>query len=219
MKAVARVLLGAILLAIVIAAVLQLIEGPPRQEKTGEEAFRQWLEGDPDSARAFAEFETFLKREGVGAVVPAWQLTRVDMARASGCALGEFAIPPSDRWNEVVPALELVDSVIIPAVGEVEVLSAFRTPEANQCAGGASRSKHLTFEALDLRALSVDNREALFDTLCERWRAAAPESRMGLGAYFDPGDPSYNRIGRFHIDAGGYRSWGRSYSSDTSPCR
>lgn len=219
MRAVARGILGAILLASVAATALLLIERPPGPEKRGEEAFRQWLEGDPDRALAFAEFERFLKREGVGDVVPAWQLTRVDMARAAGCALGEFTIPPSDSWSEVVPTLELVDSVIIPAVGEVEVLSALRTPEANQCAGGASRSKHLTFEALDLRALSIENREALFETLCETWRATAPESRMGLGAYYDPSDPPYNPIGRFHIDAGGYRSWGRSYSSDTSPCR
>lgn len=47
--------------------------------------------------------------------------------------------------------------------------------------------------------------------------AAGPGSRMGLGAYYDSVEGEYSG-GRFHIDGEGYRDWGRSYTSDSSPC-
>jgi hypothetical protein len=60
--------------------------------------------------------------------------------------------------------------------------------------------------------------DALYRELSVMQERAGRESRMGLGAYYDPTDPDYNPEGRFHIDAAGYRSWGRTYGSASSIC-
>jgi len=182
-------------------------------------AFERWIAEDNERRVAFQQFEGFLRERRVESVVPAWQLARVDRFYADKCDLPVWRLPPRELWPNIVPALELVRAHVKPAIGEVSVHSSYRTPALNECAGGAPRSRHLGFEALDLRL--VDPRgelETLYRDLCAMHAAAGPGSRMGLGAYYDHEDDGFNRGGRFHIDAAGHRSWGRSYTSASSPC-
>lgn len=188
---------------------------PPANSRA---AFDSWLGRDAGRRTDFAAFEGFLGREGVGEVVPAWQLTRIDAFYVGDCDLEPFRIPPRELWPNIVPALERVRDHVEPAVGPVEVRSSWRTPELNACARGAARSKHLDFAALDLVTRDRQRGEELYRRLCAMHAAAGPGSRIGLGAYFDPAEPRFGG-GRFHIDAGGYRSWGRGYTSASSPCR
>ncbi|MXO90777.1 D-Ala-D-Ala carboxypeptidase family metallohydrolase [Pontixanthobacter aquaemixtae] len=183
----------------------------------GEAAFERWLVAGPDRASEFQKFETYLRSVGVGDVVPAWQLTRIDGYHAAECVLDPFAVPPDDLWPNIVPALRLVRDEVIPTVGEVEVRSSYRTPEGNSCLRGVSRSRHLTFSALDLVTADRQRGEQLYRKLCAMHAQAGSRSRMGLGAYFDPQRPKLG-TGRFHIDGTGYRSWGHSYSAASSPC-
>lgn len=188
-------------------------------DPTSEAAFESWLDQDEGRAQEYAAFQAFLSDQGVDDVIPAWQLARVDREYAERCNLDIWRLPPENLWPNIVPALELVRAHVKPAMGEVEVQSSYRSPELNVCAGGAARSRHISFEALDL--LLVERRsdlDALYHELCAMQEEAGPDSRMGLGAYYDPSDPFYNREGRFHIDAAGYRSWGRSYTRATSIC-
>ena len=191
---------------------------PTREDRAGPQAFARWLEDSPAEKRRFAQFEDFLEREGVADIVPVWQLTRADSFQGSKCVTEAFIIPPRDSWPRIVPALRLVKSSVKPRMGELEVLSTYRSPQINQCAGGTEKSRHLGFEALDLRVEADLPRHEIFAELCDIWRSAGPRSEMGLGAYFDPEDPAYNRRGRFHIDASGYRTWGRTYSRASSSC-
>lgn len=182
-------------------------------------SFESWLDREPGRAEEYAALQSFLREQGVGEVVPVWQLARVDREYAEKCNLDIWRIPPRELWPNVVPALRLVREHVIPAVGPVEVQSSYRTPELNECARGAPRSKHTSFEALDLwLATPPQDLDALYRGLCAMQERAGRNSRMGLGAYYDPNDPDYNPEGRFHIDAGGYRSWGRSYTRATSLC-
>ena len=180
-------------------------------------AFDDWLAQEPARTREFAQFEAFLQEEGVAGIVESWQLWRIDGYVARRCEVEAFAIPPEELWANVVPALRLVRDEVIPVVGAVQVLSSYRTPDINQCSGGAARSNHLEFSALDLATEPRRRGEALYRELCAMHNAAGPGSRMGLGAYFDTDEGEYSG-GRFHIDAEGYRDWGRSYSSASSPC-
>ena len=189
-----------------------------REHRAGSQAFARWLEASPEQKRRFVEFEDFLEREGVANIVPVWQLTRADSFQGSKCVTEAFILPPRDSWPKIVPALRLVKTSVKPRVGELEVLSTYRSPEVNECAGGAGKSRHLGFEALDLRVTADLPRHQIFAQLCDIWRTAGPRSEMGLGAYFDPEDPEYNRRGRFHIDDSGYRTWGRTYSRASSSC-
>ena len=220
-KPIASALAGIILITALFALGLALGLSPfdkVRQSQTSQNAFEAWLDQSPHNRKSFADFAAFLDREGVAEVVPVWQLTRVDGARKAGCNSSPFAVPPKESWPKIIPALQLEEARIKPAIGEVEVVSAYRQPDINRCASGATRSRHLTFEALDLRAISRPSNAQFFRRLCDIWREAGPASKMGMGAYYDPKDNSFNPIGRFHVDASGYRTWGRDYSSDTSPC-
>lgn len=188
-------------------------------DPTSQAAFESWIEEGEGRAEEFAALESYLAEQGVADVVPAWQLARVDRLYAERCDLDIWRLPPEDLWPNIVPALKLVREYVQPTVGEVQVQSSYRSPELNACARGAPRSRHISFQALDL--LLVERREDLgefYRELCEMQERAGPESSMGLGAYYDASDPAYNPEGRFHIDGAGYRSWGRSYTAATSIC-
>ncbi|ABC63873.1 D-Ala-D-Ala carboxypeptidase family metallohydrolase [Erythrobacter litoralis] len=185
---------------------------------TSRTAFDSWLNEDPARAEGHAALLEYLTAQGVSDVVPVWQLTRIDGHYARRCDLPVFRIPPRELWPNIVPALRLVRDEVKPRVGEVEVLSSYRTPDLNTCARGASRSNHLDFSALDLRTVDGKSGPDFYQRLCAMQDAAGPGSRMGLGAYYDASRPNYAG-GRFHIDAEGFRSWGRSYTAASSPCR
>ena len=188
-------------------------------DPSSQAAFAQWLAEDTARATQFAALEAFLTEHGVAEVVPAWQLARVEEAYAKRCNLDHWQLPPRELWPNVVPALQLVRDHVIPTVGAVEVQSSYRTPEINTCAGGAARSRHMRFQALDLLAVDrPDDHAQFYGTLCAMQSRAGQGSAMGLGAYFDGSDPFYNPNARFHIDGAGFRSWGRSYTAATSPC-
>ena len=223
LRRIARPFIG--LLLLVALALLFFERGIPELARlpgapvfpTSEAAFDRWLAEDPDRAPRFRELQAFLQAEGVGNVVPVWQLTRVDAFYAARCGIVPFALPPEDLWDNIVAPLRSVERHVVPAVGPVQVLSSYRTPEVNACARGASRSRHLDFAALDLATQDRQRGEDLYRTLCAMHAEEGRAARMGLGAYFDPDEPSFGG-GRFHIDAGGYRSWGRGYSAASSPC-
>lgn len=181
-------------------------------------AFDRWLAADPHRAAEVAAFRAFLARHGVADVLPHWTLLRANANKSERCRADPFVLPPRNRWPNIVPALRLVRSTIVPAVGRVEVASAFRLPALNHCSKGASQSRHLTFGAIDLIPLDQPDAATGFARLCSAWRRAGPASRWGLGAYIDPRRPTLNRVGRFHVDATGWRSWGFSYHSASSGC-
>lgn len=182
-------------------------------------AFEDWLAGEPGRGAAFAEFTRYLDSHGVGNVLPAWQLTRADITRRIHCKVPPFLLPPREDWRNIVPVLALVRDEIEPLVGQVEVHSSYRTTDFNACVGGASRSRHLGFQALDLVAAEPQDNRALFTSLCRLHREKGARYRMGLGAYFDVEREGRNRLGRFHVDVSGRRSWGYSQHGDSSACR
>lgn len=182
-------------------------------------AFEQWLAAEPDRRAVFREFTDYLDRQGVGDVVPAWQLTRADITRRNHCKVPPFLLPPRENWRNIVPVLALVRNGIEPLVGEVEVHSSYRTSDFNTCVGGASRSRHLGFHALDLVASEPRDNRTLFAALCKFHRDQGARYEMGLGAYFNPERERQNRHGRFHVDVSGYRSWGYSQHADSSFCQ
>ncbi len=213
-------------IAVAIAAVLLLLRDPPRpmQNTSAPEAasadisrvaFDRWLARDPALARDFGAFSAFVARAGHADTVPSWTLLRASNRQ---CGVDAFVMPPRRLWHSIIPALNLVRDKVIPTVGRVEVVSAFRTPAVNGCARGASQSRHLSFSAVDLVPLDQPDAASSFRRLCARWRAEGRAVRWGLGAYFDAARPEQNQIGRFHVDATGWRSWGFSYGSESSGC-
>jgi hypothetical protein len=181
-------------------------------------AFERWLADNPQHRADFARFEAYLASKGVAEVVPVWQLARSDTGLAATCAGGPFAVPPADLWDNAVPVLRFVRNKIVPELGPVEALSGWRSPRANRCSNGTSRSKHLSFSGIDFVTQQTIEPRVLFTKLCALQTKLGPASRFGLGAYFDPAQSARNSKGRFHIDVSGYRSWGFGYRGESSGC-
>lgn len=182
------------------------------------EEFDAWLAAEPDRAREFSDFETFIAREGFADLLPAWTLLRANANKSERCNVDPFVLPPRALWPNILPALQLVRDKVIPAIGPVAVASAFRDPTLNACSRGATQSRHLTFHALDLVPVMQPPAPEHFAKLCTVWRTAGRGSRWGLGAYHDPAKPEQNTIGRFHVDGTGWRTWGFSYGRASSAC-
>lgn len=222
-RAIALILAAFALGSASLAGVGDVQRAPNETGPNSAGAFNRWLfSSDAHNmgwkALEYAAFQTMLEEEGVAGIVPTWQLWRVDADYAARCGTEYFAVVPEERWRDIVPALKLIRDEVIPVTGPVEVVSAYRTPEINECVNGASASKHLGFSAVDLVASESSDREDLFADLCALHAKVGQANRMGLGAYYDPSDPNFNQRGRFHIDAEGFRNWGRDYTRATSPC-
>lgn len=224
MRRIVALLIGFFALASAsLAGISEAERAPNDRGPSSAGAFNRWLftTGTDDmgqKAQDYAKFQGMLEAEGVAGIVPTWQLWRVDAQYASRCGEDYFAVPPKDRWRDIVPTLRLLRAKVIPVTGPLEVVSGWRSPAINTCVKGANRSKHLEFKALDLVAVNRGERRRLYADLCALQRAAGTGSAMGLGAYFDPSDLTRNTESRFHIDASGYRTWGFDYTAKTNPC-
>jgi hypothetical protein len=149
-------------------------------------------------------FEQFLARERLDGVVPTYPLLR-SASMWKECHAEPFAVPPPQAWPKVRDLLvllrELRQGQVLP---EFEVVSAYRGPDLNRCAGGAPGSSHQFF-AVDIAALQEDDGARL----CRFWREHGQQWDMGVSRY-----PS----GRIHIDRNGYRTWGASHRRGSSYC-
>ena len=99
---------------------------------------------------------------------------------------------------------------MIPSVGEVETLSAYRNGELNACSNGAPKSAHREFFALDLTPVNKAlDRSAMISSVCKAHARDGQAYNVGLGFYTGR---------RFHVDSSGFRKWGANGKGATSPC-
>lgn len=161
-----------------------------------DDQFTEFLSQD-DNRQRYQDLVDFLEQEGVGDVVPIRHLLRqgTDWEEVD---LPPFAIPPDTLWPRAVNTLKVLRDDVVPAVGPIEVVSAYRTPAYNEVAGGASRSKHLEFSAVDVIPQEEIDRDELHSKLKAVWNDQGPAKEIGLGLYDGV---------RFHIDTGGFRTW------------
>ena len=171
--------------------------------------FEAWTRRSPANLRALGAFRDYLAAEGLEAVVPMWQLVRTSSSWKE-CGAEPFEVPPADKWGRIVTTLRFVRDEVVPAVGAVETLSAYRNAELNACSDGAPKSAHREFFALDLTP--VDAKVARAEMIRSVCAAHAEDGRAydaGLGFYSGR---------RFHVDSSGYRKWGPNGKGASSPC-
>ena len=162
-----------------------------------EPGYRSWYLASPARPVAVAGFNAYLNEYGVGGIVPTWMLLRT-ASSWERCAAQPFEVPPTSEWPHLVQTLRYVRDYVIPAVGPVEPVSAYRNPVLNVCAGGAPESAHKHYSAIDLVPLRATTREALMQTLCGVHARRGPDYQVGLGFY------AYLR---FHVDTTKFRRW------------
>lgn len=193
--------------ALIIALVITMLASCTERAVSD---FDEWLASAPGRAEAFARFEAALTQANVSEVVPNEQLWMVDQLKPE-CATEPYLAPPEALWPNIIMTLRFLRDHVKPAVGDVEVVSAFRDPAFNECVGGASESAHRSYHALDLEPVdrSVD-RAQLVERLCAVHARQGPRMSVGLGVYSGR---------RFHIDTRGYRGWGADHRGASFPCR
>jgi len=174
-----------------------------------EPGYRSWYMAAPWRAAAVARFNDYLKTYGVAGIVPTWQLLRT-ASYWHRCGADPFEIAPLTEWPNIVQTLRYVRDRVIPTIGPVEPVSAYRNPALNQCAGGASQSAHRFNQAIDLVPLRPISREALMRELCAVHRREGEPYGVGLGFY------AYHR---FHIDTRRFRNWGFGQAPEAEQCR
>ena len=162
-----------------------------------EPGYKSWYLSDASRAGAVKAFNDYLVSNQVGGVLPTWQLLRTATAWKD-CGSQPFEVPPADQWPHMVETLRYIRDYVIPAVGPVEPVSAYRNPTLNICAGGAPESAHKLDSAVDLVPLRPITREVLMRTLCGAHTNHGAAYNAGLGFY------AYLR---FHVDSTKYRRW------------
>lgn len=178
--------------------------------------FKSWLNSDPYNATQAANYQKYLAaRVGAQNVPPLQQL--LTTARSwEDCGYEPYQLPPQYLWQNMVPTLKLYAELkrqgILPP--STEIRSVYRSPDLNQCAGGAGGSKHMSNGAMDIWVPNYDGdlwrTQQMQDRLCEFWLYQGQSYDFGLGIY---------GTGAIHIDTQGYRKWGGNHSSSSSPCR
>jgi hypothetical protein len=174
-----------------------------------EPGYRSWYLALPSRATQVAAFNQYLATWQVGGIVPTWQLLRT-ASQWQRCGAQPFEVPPTSEWPNVVQTLRYIRDYVVPAVGPVEPVSAYRNPLLNACAGGVPGSAHQHFQAVDLVPLRPTTREHLMETMCAAHLRRGSPYQVGLGFY---------AFLRFHVDSMRFRKWGMAEAPEVSPCR
>lgn len=162
-----------------------------------EPGYRAWYLASPEHPIRVAGLHHYLDHYGAAWVLPTWQVIRT-ASDWSKCNSAAFEVPPTSEWPHIVQTLRFIREEVVPAVGPVEAVSAYRNPELNTCAGGAKDSAHKGFYAIDLVPLRETPREQLIATLCAMHDRRGGAYSAGLGFY---------PFLRFHVDSKGFRRW------------
>ena len=159
-----------------------------------------------DAARSFRDY---LAAQGLESIVPIWQLVRTSSSWRE-CGAEPFEVPPADKWGRIVRTLRFVRDDVIPSVGQVETLSAYRNEGLNECSNGAPKSAHREFFALDLTPVNkAVERSSMIRSVCGAHARDGMAYNIGLGFYSGR---------RFHVDSSGFRRWGANGKGAISPC-
>ena len=172
-----------------------------------EGGYRSWYVASIRHQQQVKAFNDYLETWQVSGVLPTWQILRTATSWHR-CGGMPFEVPPTTEWPHIVQTLRYVRDYVVPAVGPVEAVSAYRNPSLNACAGGAPESAHKHYSAIDMVPLRKTSRGELMRTLCAVQARRGPDYQVGLGFY---------AFLRFHVDTIKYRRWGADPSVANCP--
>ena len=87
--------------------------------------------------------------------------------------------PTEAQWPNILGALRLADKIRAAYGSAVRVVSGYRSPEYNAKVGGAKRSMHMEFRALDLQP--VDGLISDFTRICDKLVHEERKSGVNVG--------------------------------------
>ena len=187
----------------------------PIPNKIEPASYRIWLNQGENYARV-REYEQFLTRNNLAHIIPSFELLRT--ARDwQKCGRSEYMVPNRELWNNSLSTLRVFKYLIAAKIlTDFEVTSVYRDLPLNQCAGGASSSRHLFNSAIDFRIgpeFPQPQDYAFIEQskfkLCQFWAQHGQSLNLGIGLYSS---------GQIHIDTQGYRTWGPDLTRNSSMC-
>ncbi|GAD79672.1 D-Ala-D-Ala carboxypeptidase family metallohydrolase [Vibrio ezurae] len=163
-------------------------------------AFRGWMlmNGAEDRVKEIAQH---LKDAGITEVPLKTMPMHLILLQGTNWAMNGtsvFTIPDRKLVPNMVRTVKFIQQHIEPITGPLVPVSGDRTQYYNQTSGGATKSKHLSFCALDLVPINNISREELHKKLWGIYKSEGKNNNMGMGLYSGV---------RFHIDTCGYRHW------------
>ncbi len=161
------------------------------------DAFQGWMLVNRATERVI-EIRDYFSARGVQGQLPLYLV----LLQGTDWRLNQksvFVLPSRKHWDNMVRTLRLVETEVIPVIGDLVPVSGERSEEYNAISGGARKSKHLNFCALDLVPEKAITRKELHRRLRMIHQNSGRRHNMGLGLYSGL---------RFHIDTCGYRQWG-----------
>jgi lysozyme len=99
--------------------------------------------------------------------------------------------PPEELWNNIWKTIEMADKARHKHGKPIKIVSAYRSPKYNKAIGGASKSFHTGFSALDLRTTAP---KALHKILLDMRSKGLFKGGLGLYKTF------------VHVDTRGYNA-------------
>jgi len=171
--------------------------------------FYVWLARSSENRARAEAFRAYLTAQELDHVVPVWQLLRTSSSWRQ-CAADRFEVAPRAKWDHIAATLRFVRDEVVPEIGPVEALSAYRNESLNACSDGAPQSAHRHFFALDLAPVSeAVGRPQMIREVCAAHARDGRAYNAGLGFYSGL---------RFHVDSNGFRKWGPDGRGASSPC-
>jgi len=108
-------------------------------------------------------------------------------------------IPPEELWGNILETLRFLED-IRPLFGPIAIISGYRDNRSNQAVGGARKSQHLMFRALDSRPVNRNLLSNYKKYIMDYWYTHGKQKKMGIGGY----------PWGVHVDFDfKYRRWGR----------
>src|SRR3546814_16061470 len=115
-----------------------LVEGPDGQSRAD---YHAWLAREPAARAEVMSFKQFLDMDGVGGVIPTWQLVRT-ASMWRDCSGPRFEVAPVAEWCHIAQTLKFVSTEVEPAIGDGAAVSGYRNGELNRGTGGPPARAH-----------------------------------------------------------------------------
>lgn len=149
---------------------------------------------DPEIDALLEEMDAYFREAGIDtSKMSAYEVTLMRKTPSKA-----VAIPPRAYWGRMRRTLAEVVMPLRNQLGFKFRFGGYRPKDYNAAVGGASGSRHMYFEGVDIRPdpYTGENRRALALAGAQMWNAAPKSLKMGLGVY------GKNTPSNIHVDTG-----------------
>jgi N-acetylmuramoyl-L-alanine amidase len=99
----------------------------------------------------------------------------------SGSCKGKNNYPPKEKWDKIKNTAIMIDAIRKELGAPIRILSCYRSEDYNACVGGASKSLHTEFNAIDFTC--SQSTPEVWRRVANKIRASDAKFKGGIGTY------------------------------------